>query len=424
MRDIIFLIFFLLTIRMVFTKPVVGLALSIWVSLITPSFWLYGFAKEFRYNFAYMAVTFFSYIVKNSSNVKKSLDGLGVFVIIFFIHGSISALTTIGIKEIAYIEWDYFWKTIIIYFMGYYIVQNKYDLIFIIKCLCLAFGFYGSLEALKFILSGGGHVITGISGGKFADRNPVALGISMVIPYLVFLLNREKNKIVKYLLLITCTLSIVAVVASYSRGGLITLLTVAICFLILSKSKIKIILISLIFGSIIFNTMPDNWSDRMSTIGSAKNDESFMGRVVAWKASLMIANDHPFFGGGFKSGQVQFVWDLYYDDIQKSNLLTDTSQYEFKEAKAAHSIYFQLLTDAGYMGLIIYILMIYFCFKNLFKCTKSIDEDIKSISVASIISLTAFLFGGAALSLPYFDQVFIIFFFSSCLAFINDSGES
>ncbi len=135
-----------------------------------------------------------------------------------------------------------------------------------------------------------------------------------------------------------------------------------------------------------------------------------MGRVVAWKMSLLIALDHPLFGGGPHAVQHLIVWDTYRPFLPTVNFVTtpppDVSPH------AAHSIYFEILGDLGFVGLFLFLGMIAASFGNATGSSGAretgpicLGPDLARLSQ---ISLVIYLVTGAALSMGYFELVYVL----------------
>ena len=93
-----------------------------------------------------------------------------------------------------------------------------------------------------------------------------------------------------------------------------------------------------------------------------------------------------------------------------STLLLIQGGVYFAKAKAAHSIYFQVLGDLGFAGLIIFLSLLLLTYRKLVWVTNNTtDEWLIGLSRMLKVSLVAYCAGGAALSLPYFDLSFAIF---------------
>ena len=89
--------------------------------------------------------------------------------------------------------------------------------------------------------------------------------------------------------------------------------------------------------------MPEKFWNRMNTIQNTQPDASMHGRIVAWQVAYKYANDHFPFGAGFYAPQLASIFNSYFP---------------MEETHAAHSIYFQVLGEQGYIGLTIYLMII------------------------------------------------------------------
>lgn len=183
-------------------------------------------------------------------------------------------------------------------------------------------------------------------------------------------------------------LCVVAALGTQSRGGLLGVLGMTIAFVLRSQRRARLIvpIIALMFFTMAF--MPDSWWDRMETIATYKEDESAMGRINAWIVAYRVASDH-FFGGGFYL-EAPTIFDRYAPNP------------EF--IAVAHSIYFQVLGQHGYVGLLLYLA---FWFSTWRTCrwiarNSSSFED-QALARMIEVSFAGFAVGGAFLNLAYFD---------------------
>ena len=135
----------------------------------------------------------------------------------------------------------------------------------------------------------------------------------------------------------------------------------------------------------------------MNTIETAaESDGSFRSRVRVWEVSLNIAIDRPLFGAGFASTESSKVCIKYraYDDPTTS--------------RAAHSVYFQLKGTLGFVGLILYLILLIVAWQNAKFVTnhgKRLPQLAWAGDLAAMlqVSMVVFVVGGAALSLAYYD---------------------
>jgi probable O-glycosylation ligase (exosortase A-associated) len=184
----------------------------------------------------------------------------------------------------------------------------------------------------------------------------------------------------------------VAVLGTQSRGALLAVVAMGLMMWFRSARKF---VTGLFLGSValvLVTFMPSSWESRMNTIENFQDDSSAMGRVEAWKMTINLANRH-FFGGGF---------EIYRPDIYA--LFAPDSPYH----QGAHSIYFSVLGEHGYMGLILFLCIWIMAFRvanQIRREAKKHDETLWLNNLASMcqVSLVGYLVGGSFLALAYFD---------------------
>jgi probable O-glycosylation ligase (exosortase A-associated) len=353
--------------------------------------------------------TILSYFFQQKK-IKTEGSGLSILIVIFFLWSTVSSIITISDPDVVWFEWTIFFKIIIFYFLCIFTIKTKHHINVFIWAIALSAAFFGAAEGLKYIVTAGGHIIEGIPGSRLSDRNELALAVNMTLPLIVFLLTQTKSKWLKVALTVAIAFNIVAIIGSFSRGGLIALLVIGGYFFWQSNRKFLVSVFIVISIIVVSLNVSDKWTERMDSINNMGQDSSFLGRAVAWKQAILMASDHPFFGGGFKAGQNVAVWYLYEDKITDLNFIIDTGDYKVDRPKAAHSIYFQVLGDQGLVGLFIFLAILFQGYRQLTWVTKN-AKDIWLVNISRMlkVSLVAYAAGGSALSLPYFDLSFAIF---------------
>jgi len=144
--------------------------------------------------------------------------------------------------------------------------------------------------------------------------------------------------------------------------------------------------------------MPDKWYDRMNTIETYQQDSSAQERLAAWSASWNIARHYPL-GIGF--------------NIVNQDLFDRFSHNPEAGARAAHSIYFQVLGNHGFGGLFLFLMIWLITYRHagwLRKRAAKIPEArwCADLGAMAQVSLVGYAVGGAFLSLAYFDLPYTI----------------
>lgn len=415
MRDLFLLAVLPLMLYAVAKRPFIGLGLWIWTALFFPNGWVYGAAQVIRYNLLFAGIAVFGYLVQ-PKKPKFRPGGTGVLILLFFAWTTLSTLVGGGNPDIQWDFWNRFWKVIFLFIFVVAIVDDKLHVDFMLWCVVLSVGFYGDLEALKFLASAGGHTIEGMPGHVLGDRNELALSFVMIMPICAYLLHEygKQSRALWFGMLATIVLLVAAVIGTSSRGGFVALLALGGYFFMKSERKL---LLAASLGVLVLamsQVVTTEWVGRMNTIDSADSDASFMGRVVAWKLSLILATQHPFFGGGFKALEYFPVWSSLSQDFGSySWFYTGAALPDTRGSHAAHSVYFQVLGDHGFVGLALYLCILVGSFAKARKIVRVVrarnaPDWIPRLATALQLSLFAFCIGGAALSFAYFDLTFAI----------------
>ncbi|WP_305822822.1 putative O-glycosylation ligase, exosortase A system-associated [Massilia brevitalea] len=416
MRDLFLLALLPIMLYAMVQRPFIAVGMWVWTALFFPNGWVYGMAGHIRYNLLFTAVAILGYLAYKHKP-KVQLGMIGSFVLLFFLWTCISTATTLAPSDISLEYLTRFFKVVMLFVFVALTIQDKLHVDFVLWCLVLSVGFYADLEALKFLASGGGHNIAGMPGHVLGDRNELSLAFVMTLPVCYYLLGEygKTSKVLRLGLLGTMALLVFGVIGTQSRGGFVAL--IALGGYMYMKSERKVLLTVLIVALVVA-TLPfisADYTSRIDTIGAANEDASFMSRVVSWKLSFIMAMKHPFFGGGFKSLEYFPVWsDLSRDFFSYPWFYTGHLTPNTTVGRAAHSVYFQVMGEQGFGGLILYLGCLASAFLKAGAVARrakraSAPEWLRTLSTMLQLSIFAFALGGAALSFAYVDLIFCLF---------------
>ena len=234
----------------------------------------------------------------------------------------------------------------------------------------------------------------------------------MTIPMMYYLARHSAVRIIRVGLLAALGLAVVTVVATFSRGGFVGLMVVGLFMVKNSRNKFGSVALVAATGVLIYMLAPESWFQRPNTINDATDYGSFMGRVVAWKMSWLIATDHPLFGGGMHAVQRLLVWDTYrpYLYLLDSVIVTppaDTAPH------AAHSTYFEVLGDTGFIGLMLFLGVVGLVFWNcrsLIRMGRRHPSLTWAVDLGRMLQITLVVYcvTTALLSMGYFELLYIV----------------
>jgi len=256
-----------------------------------------------------------------------------------------------------------------------------------------------AFNAIKdFILLGPTAVSTRIGGGGegfLGDANDFALALNVALPFTSYLFLSEKKKVLKFIFLLFLILFTLGIISTASRGGFITLFIVFFYLILKSKKKlVGIFSIVLILISIFFFAPREYW-ERQMTITSYQQDESAMGRIHAWEAGAKMFADRPLSGVGV--GAYEVAYGVKYGG--KSGPWF-----------APHNTYIQISAETGIFGILFYLGLIFYIYKQSTLLIKNTREGsyLKSISFGLKGALLACAVGSFFLSVGYYPHLYLL----------------
>ena len=372
-------------------NPFTGILVWACLSIMNPHQEVYGFAANAPFNSIVAAVTIGAWLF---SREKKSLphDALPWIMICFLAWMGFNSFFAAD-PDWSWPLWDRTWKIYVYSFLIMILMTTKARVQSLIWIFVISIAYYGVKGGLFTILTAGGGHVFGPDNTILSDNNHLAVAIASTLPMVVYLRTTSSHKLVRLGLAVTFAMESIAVMGSFSRGGMISLFCVLGMFWMRSSRKFLYLIVALVFLGSTLSMMPPSFFERMNTIKSADQDDSFLGRVHAWYVATMYATEHFPFGAGYSGPERHAIFHHYYpDDV----------------AHAAHSIYFQVLGEHGFIGLGFYILIIIFAMRDcriVVRQTKNQPEWAWAHELARMleVSFVTFYIGASALSMAYYD---------------------
>ncbi len=395
-----------------FKRPFIGAGLWLWTSAFNINQLVYGFASSITYNRLFAIITILAYFF-SKNKPKFTLDKLSGLILIFFIWTTISSILSNAHIDTVWIKWNEFMRIIIFYFFAIAILQRKRHIDFMLWLLVLSIGALAAGEGVKFVVSGGAHRIGGLSGIS-GDNNFFAVMILVILPMGFYLVTQTKHKLIKIGLIAVIAFATLGLISTYSRSGFVGLAVLTVFAIKSSKRKLLWIFIISMIIIAAMNLLPEEWFGRMDTVEHAEEDGSFMHRVIVWKMCTLIAIDNPFFGGGFKVVENLLTWQQYVPNYHTLDFILTPDVNFYEPVRAAHSFYFQVLSDHGFVGLFLFMLILFSAYVKIGLITRraiknKMDDWIFTLLAMLRVSIVAYCVSGGTVSVAYFDFLYAIF---------------
>jgi putative inorganic carbon (HCO3(-)) transporter len=391
LRDVFLMIVVFGSIPFILSRPYIGILVWSWLSYMNPHKLAWGMAADMPFA-QVIAITLLISILMNKDKKSIPVDSTIVLWVIFIGWMVITTAFAIYPDE-AFTQFIKVVKIQIVTFLTMMLITDRDRMTKLIWVIVVSIGLFSVKGGVFTLLTGGASRVLGPPGGFFFENNSLALATLMTIPLMVYLYRvNYEIKLLRVALGIAIALSLVSVLGSQSRGALVAIIAFACFFWAKSSNKIVTAVAIIVMGVLLFGFMPESWHDRMGTIDNYEQDSSAMGRINAWTYSFNVANDR-FTGGGFESWSTETFTRWAPDPT---------------DVHAAHSIYFGILGDHGWIGLVLFLLIVLSVWRSLssvIKRCKNRPELYDEYVLANMIqvSLVAYGSGGAFLSLSYFD---------------------
>ncbi len=392
-------------------RPSAGIGLYFASSIINPHKYAAMFYALPMAKLAF-ALSFLS-VLMNSDKVRVRFPPQFLCLIAFILIYNISAFSAYY-PEFTSKKQSEFNKVMIICFLTVWSITSRkdYDILIYSATFALLLNIGKSLTETqtKHIW----YAIRG-TGGWLRDSNDWALAVAMSVPLFYLVLLTAKNLKHRIFFMLSMLSALMLLPLTSSRGGFLGTAVGGVMLLLTEPRKIRSFLMTGLLLVVVIIYLPPSYSDQLNSIFDAKeaaggawesehdmhgDDYTGAERVYNWKLAYEMAQDHPFFGVGV------------------GNYVAMRAHYETHPGKTVcHSTWFQLISEAGFLGLGAFLGMIFTAIFSLliiwWKYRKK--DPWKANNARSIIAgLAAYCISATFVSREYTDLLFLYF----CLAAI------
>jgi len=409
MRDVAVVLFFVVASVAAFRRPFYGALLWVLFGLMNPHRMTWGFA--FSLPFAQLAVLVTVVAALLHRDEMRWPRGMPIGLLIVFIGWmGLTTLTAI-LPDPSMNKYTDVLKVLGMAIVVAALIRTREQIVALVWVIVLSIGFFGFKGGFFTIATGGSYRVWGPPDSLVEGNNELAVALIMTIPLLYFLatnvqvardfllMSRVPDRVIRWGAYFGMVLCAASALGSQSRGALLAIVAMATVLWWRSKSKLAIGVALVLAVGVAVPMLPESWFDRMETIGTYQDDLSALQRINAWETAVNIANDRPTGAGYSTANQVVF------------------SRYSPRGAGewvyVAHSIYFQVLGDHGWIGLALYLsfwITTYFGAGRVARKARQHADLVWAVTLMNMckVSMVGFAVGGAFLSLAYWDMPYYL----------------
>lgn len=414
MRDILVTVIFVGGLIMTIRRPYVAAMLWVWIGLMNPHRLSWGFAYDLPFGLIAAAALFFS-IVINPGKASWPKGGAVFLLILLTAWMSITTYAAISPDE-SLPKYINVMKVMLMSLAVASVIRTRDEIVGMVILMAASISFFGIKGGIFTVLSGGSFIVWGPPSSVIEGNNELAVAVIITVPLLYYLstqlaLIKELLPVIRKVpdywmkagLYAAIFLCLIAALGSQSRGALLAMISMGAVLWWRSKSRLALAVMIALMCAVALVFMPETWMGRMNTIATYDQDASAMGRINAWTMAINIANDR-ILGAGFAT-DLPWIYQRYAPNP------------DF--VIVAHSIYFQILGEHGYIGLFLYLGFWFLTYRLANRITKLTagNKDLQwanMLGAMSKVSLIGFAVGGMFLSLAYWDMPFYIMVILLC----------
>jgi O-antigen ligase len=170
---------------------------------------------------------------------------------------------------------------------------------------------------------------------------------------------------------------------------------------------IKNLLVLILVAALGYWIIPESYFDRLDTLTELEFDVSVMGRLENWVLAWEEAVRHPLFGVGPNN------------HIAYNHALSPEVQ-----VRVAHSVYFQVLGELGFVGMFLYLWFMFLVFKDLRRALRKAMRGpansadvilVRSLAFWLLCGFSAYSVGAGLLNMLYVEFPWYLSFYGSML---------
>jgi len=234
-----------------------------------------------------------------------------------------------------------------------------------------------------------------IVGATFlGDGNDFSLSLCILLPCAIELTQSSRNWAKRLLAWAAVALTVLAIVATQSRGGTLGIAAVLGYYWLRSPRKLLALVASAAVVLAVLLYAPSQYFQRMGTMGASQLDGSAQGRIDAWKAGLGMGAKNPILGVG--PGHFGARW-----------------------GRTAHSTYMLAFAELGLPGLVCVLVLVFGSLRanrllqqrllaRAGPTSLAQTESNVQMLFATSAAMLGFAAAGAFLSATYYPHLFVL----------------
>jgi hypothetical protein len=243
--------------------------------------------------------------------------------------------------------------------------------------------------------------------GPVNEPNRFAQIMVVLVPFAIYLFRTSRSHLVRAGVSLMGVFVVIGIVLTLSRGAMVALALMALSMAGLGWIRSSRLVVVAALGLFLVPVVTPFYLDRITSItnvtyltGDASTirgaDGAMRGRLTEMLAAFNVFLDHPFVGVGPGQFAPYYVQDYSQDpDIQFRDI---------REARRAHTLYFELAAENGAVGLVAFMTIVLVLMHRLWHARQALLSRMPALSdlaTACLLSILAYLWTAVFLHMSY-----------------------
>jgi putative inorganic carbon (hco3(-)) transporter len=298
-------------------------------------------------------------------------------------------------------------KVVLMVFLCTSIINTEQRLLWLARVISLSMGFYGLKGGVFSVATAGKYLVWGPEQSYLFANNSIGLALAMNIPLLFYLAKMEENTWLRRVMRLMLIFSYPAIICTFSRGAWVGMTVATILILFRSRKTLALAaafgIIAIFAASFAPEKIPERVVSRYGDLINYEEETSAQSRLWNWEGCKRVGLANPLVGAGFDFYSIE-VYEKYFPEF--------LDQWPGK-VWSCHGIWHTIFSEHGFIGLVVWIGLIFACFGSLRRLSISQNNQSGMSWAKNYVdmlgaALVVFLVVGTFLDAAYFELFYYL----------------
>lgn len=361
MRDLFLVGFIAALVLAGFKRPFLWVLLYAYIDIVSPQRLSYFLLNAIPISQIVFALALAGWLVADARRSAMPAPRQWLLLILLTYCGLMTLNADFPVEAAS--KWDWVSKALIFAIFLPFTLTTRLRLEALLLFMTLSASAIVVTGGIKTVLSGGGYgalrLMVDNNSGLYESSTISAVAIAL-IPIILWLMRHGtifppdgRVRTYGWALIFACLL---IPVGTQARTGLVCIGVLALLQLRSTRRRFLHVGAAAAIGLAALPFLPSSFTERMETIRDHRGDQSATTRLAVWAWTWDYVGEHPL-GGGFDAYRGNRL-QITTEQTEGAGAITATeTRTEWDQGRAYHNVYFEMLGEHGWPGLILFLLI-------------------------------------------------------------------